>query len=366
MRQVGIWFILSCKRYLKKPAFFGILLILPVLTFWVRGVEKDEGQEVRIAVYGETGEGLERELVDSLTDEEKNSARALFCFYECESEEQVKEEVAARRAECGYVFPENLREKLNEKNYRRSIRVYAAPSTVLDALSTEVVFAAMMELYDRELFVDYVLEAEAVQEIVLISGETKDRAKAQLKEQAGSLYDKWMGNGTTFRFEYGCRGRKGQIGENEGAPRLFPVRGIVAVYLFLAGLYSAVMVGRDEDKGLFLPLSYGRRRLCSMAVLAAPVLLAAFSCLAALKTGGSLEEMGREVLVMVIYVMAVCIFSYGVKTICRDPWLMGCLIPVLLVGSMVFTPVFFDIRQFIPALGWIEKLFLPSYYLRAF
>ena len=136
--------------------------------------------------------------------------------------------------------------------------------------------------------------------------------------------------------------------------------------MFLAGLYSAVMVGRDEDKGLFLPLSYGRRRLCSMAVLAAPVLLAAFSCLAALKTGGSLEEMGREVLVMVIYVMAVCIFSYGVKTICRDPWLMGCLIPVLLVGSMVFTPVFFDIRQFIPALGWIEKLFLPSYYLRAF
>ena len=80
MRQVGIWFILSCKRYLKKPAFFGILLILPVLTFGVRGVEKDEGQEVRIAVYGETGEGLERELVDSLTDEEKNSARAMFCF----------------------------------------------------------------------------------------------------------------------------------------------------------------------------------------------------------------------------------------------------------------------------------------------
>lgn len=39
---------------------------------------------------------------------------------------------------------------------------------------------------------------------------------------------------------------------------VFPVRGIVAVYLFIVGLYSAVMVGIDEEKGLFCRFIIGR------------------------------------------------------------------------------------------------------------
>lgn len=365
MSQVGIWFILSCKRYLKKLSFFLILLVLPVITFWLQGVEKEEGQEVRIAVYSESEGGLEGQLAENLVDEETNSRRALFRFYLCGSEEQVKDDVAARRAECGYVFSEALREKLDGKSYRRSIRVYSAPSTVLDALSTEVVFGALMELYDREIFVDYVLESQVVKEAAAAWGRQEEEMKAQLKEQSGYLYDKWMNNGSTFRFEYGYRSKGGQMQE-QAAWRIFPVRGIVAVYLFVIGLYSAVMVGYDEAKGLFLPLSRGKRGMCSMAALGAPVFLGGLSCLAALKTGGSLEGLGREILAIGSYGAAVCIFSYGVKKVCRNPHLIGSMIPFLLVGSLVFTPVFFDITQFIPQLGWIERLFLPSYYLRAF
>ena len=51
------------------------------------------------------------------------------------------------------------------KKYRRCIRVYAAPSTVLASLSTEVVFASLMKLYDREIFLDYVTEAQVLQEL---------------------------------------------------------------------------------------------------------------------------------------------------------------------------------------------------------
>ena len=138
------------------------------------------------------------------------------------------------------------------------------------------------------------------------------------------------------------------------------------MYLFLVGLYSAVLVGEDQARGLFLPLSRRKRRLCSLAVLAAPVFLAAVSALAALKTGGCLSEPGRELAVMGEYLAAVCIFSAAMKLVCRRPQALCCVIPMLLVGSLVFTPVFLDIRQFFPALGWAERLFLPSYYLRAF
>ncbi len=394
MRQVTIWFWLSCKRCLKRLPFILILLVLPAASYFLREVEKEEGQEVGIAVYagGEealdeksdrgaqegrgAGEGrkaggpqaerpLEQLLAEELTEREDGG---LFCFYLCGSEEQVKEEVASGRAECGYVISGDLRRKLDEKDYRRCIRVYSAPSTVLASLSTEVVSAALVKLYDREIFLDYIVESEEVRYAVNRLGASIDDSGAEeiLRSQAGALYDKWMGNGSTFRFEYGYRSSRGQIREEDPAPRVFPVRGIVAVYLFLVGLYSAVLVGEDQARGLFLPLSRRKRRLCSLAALAAPVFLAAVSALAALKTGGCLLEPGRELAVMGGYLAAVCIFSAAMKLVCRRPQVLCCVIPMLLVGSLVFTPVFLDIRQFFPALGWAERLFLPSYYLRAF
>ncbi len=390
MKSGGVWFFLSCKRYLRKVSFLLILLVLPAAIFFVRGLEEKEGQEVRIAVCVETADSdgtdgktalLEEELLEALTkqegDEEDADGSGLFRFYECGSEEEVKAQVASRQVECGYVFSGNLRGKLDEGDYKRCIRVYSAPSTVLADLSTEVVFAALMKLYDREIFLDYVMEAQVLRDSggesgwggEAFDGGMEPGGAEGLETLAGELYDKWLASGSTFRFAYRYQNRGGQGLDSEGgteAAGVFPVRGIVAVYLLLVGMYSAVMLGYDEEKGLFLPLSSGRRLVCRMAVLAAPVFLAALSALGALRTGGCFGDLAREFGVMGVYVLAVCGFSYGLKIICRRPQVVCCLIPLVLVGSLVFSPVFVDIRQFFPEWGWVEKAFLASYYLRAF
>ncbi len=390
MKSGCVWFFLSCKRYLRKVSFLLILLVLPAVTFFVKGLEEKEGQEVRIAVCVETADSdgtdgktalLEEELLEALTkqegDEEDADGSGLFRFYECGSEEEVKAQVASRQAECGYVFSGNLRGKLDEGDYKRCIRVYSAPSTVLADLSTEVVFAALMKLYDREIFLDYVMEAQVLRDSggesgwggEAFDGGMEPGGAEGLETLAGELYDKWLASGSTFRFAYRYQNRGGQGLDSEGgteAAGVFPVRGIVAVYLLLVGMYSAVMLGYDEEKGLFLPLSSGRRLVCRMAVLAAPVFLAALSALGALRTGGCFGDLAREFGVMGVYVLAVCGFSYGLKIICRRPQVVCCLIPLVLVGSLVFSPVFVDIRQFFPEWGWVEKAFLASYYLRAF
>lgn len=362
MKYLGIWFFLSCKRYLKKTAFLLILLALPLGTFFIRSREKKEALEIHIAVCAEGGaeNSLEKELTEYLVNMGESS---LFRFYPCDSEEQVKAEVASRRAECGYSFPSGLLDRLEQKDYKRCIRVFSAPSTVLAPLSTEVVFAALMELYGKDVFVDYIMEQQEIGEAAAALGVDHGR----LKEQTGSLYDKWTENGSTFHFEYQSLGDEEQgVFLEEQAVTVFPVRGIVAVYLFVVGLYSAVMMGMDEKKGLFLPLPYWERRGGKLAVLAAPVFLAALSGLGALASGGCLEGLGKEVGMMGIYLIAVCVVAYVVKLICRKPQVVCCLIPLFLVGSLVFSPVFVDIGRMFPDLGWMEKLFLPSYYLRAF
>lgn len=387
MRQMGIWFFLSCKRCLKKLSFVMLLAALPAAAFALRQVEKEEGQEVRIAVCVEAEESLagreagflghggeaplEWQLAESLV--QRRDSEGLFRFYLCDSEEQVKAHVASRQAECGYVLGANLREKLDSRDYRRCIQVYSAPSTVLAQLSTEVVSAALMELYDREIFVNTITESELVRQAVsesrggLGAGHLDPAVfEEELAKTAGDLYDKWMGNKSTFRFEYGYRDLRGREAEEDPAFRVFPVRGMAAVYLFLIGLYSAVLLGEDQARGLFGPLSPGRKKACGFAVLAAPVFLAAASCLGALVAGGCAEDAGREVGMLALYSAAVCMFSWGAKAVCRSPKVLCCLIPAFAAGSLLFTPVILDIRQFFPQLGWVERLFLPSCYLRIF
>ncbi len=375
MRSIGIWFFLTCKRYLKKLSFLLILLALPAATFFIRRAERQKAQEIRIAVSvqgekensgaGELGENtsLEQMLLNRLVETGEKEENSLFYFYKCDSEEQLKEEVVTGKAECGYVISSGLRDKLDEKDFKRSILVYSSPSTVLDSLSTEVVFASLMELYGKEIFLDYISGQETVKEAAASAGVDN----RQLEVQAEEIYDKWMGNGSTFRFQYRQIGIDESLAdEAQQAISVFPVRGFVAVYLFITGLYSAVMLGLDEKKGLFLSLRREERRWCRGAVLAAPIFLAFLSGFAALASGGCLQGAGKEAGAMGAYFGAVCLFSYGLKAVCRKTQVMCCLIPLFLVGSLVFTPVFVDIGQFFPEFGWMGKLFLPFYYLRAF
>ena len=77
----------------------------------------------------------------------------------------------------------------------------------------------------------------------------------------------WNGTGTVSYTHLDVYKRQ------EPQETVFPVRGIVAVYVFVTSLYGAVVLCGDEERGLFLPLSYGYRTPCRIASMAAPVAL---------------------------------------------------------------------------------------------
>ena len=150
MKRVAMWFFLSCKRYMRKWSFLFILLLLPAGVLAAGQAQKKGSQDISIAIsVEESGENsLGDALADSLVNRPRGEDAGMFRFYLCRDEEEVKAEVASRRAECGYVIYAGLEEKLDTKSYKRSIGVYSAPSTVASSLSTETVFAALMKIYD--------------------------------------------------------------------------------------------------------------------------------------------------------------------------------------------------------------------------
>lgn len=363
MTRVVTWFLLSCKRYGKRLSFLFILLLLPAGMAVLGALEQNKPREIRIAVFvhnGQEGE-LGEKLAESLVSRKPKDG--MFRFYLCRDEKQLRDEVSSRRAECGYVIEENLEGKLNRNQYKRCVTVYSAPSTVTARLSTEVVFSVMMELYDKILLEIYAAEDDLFRSV----GTPESPERTDLSKQAGELYDRWINSGKTFHFEYVSPDSSGNtIASASSAPDIFPVRGLVAVCIFIVGLYGAVTTGTDEQKGLFLPLPYRLRIPCRIACIAGPVFMAAVSGLLAVWVGGSSQGIAKELTSMGGYLILVVLFSFLLSIICRKPQVLCCLIPFFLIGSLIFCPVVVDAGQFFPIFRQIGKLFLPYYYLSLF
>ena len=60
-----------------------------------------------------------KELSDSGIADHRTDSQNLFHFYLCNSEEELKNQVILGEAECGYVIPEDLGERLREKRIKR-------------------------------------------------------------------------------------------------------------------------------------------------------------------------------------------------------------------------------------------------------
>lgn len=365
MRQIMQWFFLSAKRYLKKPSFVLVLLVLPAAALFVRRDPGSQEQSINIALYTEARDeqNFTVRLTSRLAERKTGDGAGMFSFYLCDSQQQLEEDVAAKRAECGYVFDAGLEEKLDRGQFKRSILVYSSPASVVTSLSTETVVAELLSIYDKQLLTGYIGENELFHAI----GRPGTPARMEAAGLVGGLYDKWSSNDSTFRFTYQYLGRDNTIQETRHRSwQFFPVRGLAAVFLFVTGLYSGVMLLADERKGLFLPLSYGMQLPCRLAALAAPVALAVISGLLAIWVSGMGQGAGKEVAVMCFYAVGVTLFSFVLKLLTRSPEALSSLIPFFALGSLVFCPVFLDAGQILPVAAQIEKWFVPYYYLKWF
>ena len=350
MKMAFTWFALFCKRYLRKKGIVISFLLLPVFS-WLLGTHHGSEQDgIRIGVYlekaedgqaEETAYGWEqmgRQLTDALNTRE--DIRGIFQISLCESEEKLMDLVATKKLECGYVIPENLGELLRDKKAKKAIKTYRSPSTVTGDLSEEVIFSVLANLYDRQLLMDYLED-----------------------HHVGELYDDWYRNGKLFQFQYVyTKGNKIQedIPADSG---VFPVKGIIAVFVFVMTWYSGCMLEMDERKGLYGTLGPRERSVCQTAsFLALPMLTVAVGFVS-LAVGGvgnygllQLAELGT-------YSLVCCVYALLLKQLIRNEKILFCLIPLFIMGSLIFTPVFVDIGCWVPEIEWIGRLFPPYYYL---
>lgn len=374
MKQIAVYIVGIWKRMWKTPGYLAIFILTPFLLIFLSETMKKEEMQVRVAVcmekpaemawietdrFGQSGNQGQSErsalflkrIEESLTERE-----GTIVFDICDSEEEVKRQVAAKKAQCGYVFPTDLMERLDEGRYTRSIRSYESPQTSLHTICDEVLFAEIFTVYEKMTFGEQTAS-------YFLSGSreegTEEEKGKQIAKRAEELLDKYLYNGSTFQFTY----EDYRIDEETAdSSSLIPVRGIMALMIYLCGLCGTLDALEDEAAGRVMRLN--RKGVFQILTITVPAFVMGVTALFVFAVTGILEGIGTEIGRLICYLFFLTIYCSILKRIWKDEEKFCGVIPVFVLSAAVVCPVFMDLSVFLPVLKVIEKLYPMSYYLR--
>lgn len=343
MRKMAIWAELTLKRLFQKKGFLALLLALPLLGFFAGYWEANHTRGVEVGLLRSSdpvADSAIRELLE---------VDGLFEYRVYEEEGALIDAVKNRVLESAFIFDPRLSERLGKKEVRDLIRLVRSPSTVTHGMAAEIVFSEMLDAASPNIISDVVRESG------LFSGK-----EAAVSEQIVGRYAHYDTQGGTYRFTYEYL--DGAPAEQTGIP-LFPTKGLLAIFIMLTAWINVLNWYKDEEEGIYGAFPVLDKKIAGFLSVWLPVLVMTLTGLVLLLTRYPLGQALAEFFYLLCYGLALSLFLYGCKFFFRSPVAYGVLMPMVLLGSLVASPVILDMGSLIPNLKILEKLFFPSYYL---
>lgn len=333
---VRLW--LLNKRLFKKCSFWMILCMVPVLVAGMRLVSREESGIASIAIYREDlQDDLAEEVVRRLT-EEKTFLRYVFC----EDQEEARALVVGGKVEAALIFPKDLHRAMEQaaadKSVEPVVTMVVREDSVILTFVREILSSVLYPYYSYEVYKDFVRDDCGL-------GELSDK---ELLES----YNEIQLDKNIFRIIL----LDGTIWEDEGY-LLAPIRGMLALWLVLCGLTATMYFMQDEQEGIFDRVPLRRRLWVALGMQTVLLCDGMVVLLTALKVGQLGTSWSVEVLSLILFSCCIAVMSNLLRLLCRTLERLGCLIPILLLAMMVFSPVFVHIT------GWkAVKMLFPTYY----
>lgn len=338
-RRFILWFALLLKRLLRRPAYLAVLLLIPVFALAIALFSREESGVLRVALVREDPDDrAARAAVERLTDGES----ILLCR-EYENEESAREAVRRGKADAAWIFRADLEKKFDrfaQRGRASAVTVVEREDNVFLRLSREKLFAAIYPETSFALFADYLASELGAEEL--------DRGTLRRYYASGTMADEIL------RFET-VEGEAIDTGESYLTA---PLRGVMALLLVLCGMASGLYCYQEESRGSYVWLPARARRWLPLLSHFAAILPAALAALIAMALAGVAVSLGRELLLMLLYIPASALFCELLRCLCPRQEHYGALVPVLTVAMLVLCPIFLDLKLLQPL-----RLLLPPYWL---
>lgn len=360
--KLTTFFQMQCRRMRKNKPFLLLLLVFPLcLLFLSHAFHTEEDSRISVGLCLDTEDALAETLCEKLIALEDS----LFTFYPVASEEELIKLVQNNRLECGYLFHKDLGKELDKNHLKNLITVYVSENTTCKGVLNELVYANLFEEYSLALLKDTLTDA---MHLPFTEADAKAFALPPVTEQdMEESYRSQLANGATFRFDV-------QFVTKHNTPALADttaatvglLRGLTAIFFLLCGFLAMLTTYNDRKNGLYARLRGIGRFLFPQVTMLAYLIPSGLICLLGLGVSGCIHNLWQELFALFCYLLALLAFYTLLGTLVHNHTILCAMVPMLLLCTLVFTPVIADLSSFFPWIRTVRYAFPTYYYLLFF
>ncbi len=352
MRKFMTWLLILTKRQLKNPLLTALLVLVPLFAFIMNKIPSDnDSVDYEAGIYVDGQDELSLHLADELISKEGSIT---FTMYD--DLDSLNRAVKNSSIICGYVLPDDLTQRTCDADCNDSILVIRQPAQTIQPAINELVYAELIKLQGVYIITDYVNQTG-------LFASTDSSVIDQLLDN----YDYYTGSSETFHIDFKTYSSQGIADNNTPDSAVaFPVRGITSILIFLSALFGSVLWRRDNEQHIFDTLDKKYRIISRLLYTLIPSILFSISAAITLIWSGTYTLWYLEAAGLLVLTAASLVFCTVLTSITRNSRVLTACIPALLLGCLIFCPVFINVGQYMPAAKFIEKIFVPYYYLRIF
>lgn len=352
MKKFTTWFIILAKRQLTSPLFIALMLIFPIAIFAITKIPSSEDSSrytVGLYIENNSDDAFANSLVNALTE-----SSDFVDFIKYEDRIEMENNIIDEHLVCGYIIPDDMPERLKYLDITGCITVLSLPSSTLQLSINEIVYAELIKYHGYNILDNYLNVSQNFPE-------------GDYHDEVFELYDHYINGERLLQVNLQTCAPNGSLQPGELTDSFtFPIRGLLAIMIFLAGLFGCVLWQKDNESGVFQTITGNYRRITKLVYIVIPTLFFGISSLLTLILSKDCATFGREVLGMLLYVIAIMIFNLVLMSITRTSKILSACIPVLLLCCIIFCPIFIDVGMYFTPAKYIQKVFLPYHYMNFF
>ncbi|MBQ8627456.1 MAG: hypothetical protein IJ419_15030 [Agathobacter sp.] len=283
MEKCLIWYKLSLKQNMKKLGAWLMMAAMLFLLWITTNIQMPDTANTTVAIcYNESK--YEGDIVQILED-----SKTEFIFVGYDSDREVYEAVERGNAECGFVFDENFDQRIEKGEWDSVIMCYTSPFGTKTEVAKENLYATLYPIYSRWLL------TATEEEIYKVSNPSRI-------EELLAKHDEYVGGTSIVTFEEVRIG--GDVVDAEAESSLYPLQGLVELFVLLSMLLAAGVYGQKETAQIESALLVKEKLKFRYINLVASGTLVALTGLLVILFSEASRGMLEEILQMLFLVLA--------------------------------------------------------------
>lgn len=334
---------------LKRKSIWFIFFILTFAGFFTN-FSSNSQKVIRVGIYCEAPDNMTSLIFSQL----EASNDGLYYFYQSPSISYLHEDVALRKAECGYIFPDNL-EKCLQNNVDDCIQVCISSGTVLTDVINEVIFNAVFKEYSKLMLADYISSDDVVNEAF-------DNIISLVDEYFSYEYE----NSSVFHVVY--EDVPDSFYDDQALFR-FPLRGLCIIMIFLSSIAGSSQFKHDQKKCRFLLRRRGEHFAVSFIYCLLPALFIACASFVSMLLGSVILDgslVFAELLLLVVFSVLCATFSTFYGAIIKNTIVSDALMPAIALFCILYSPILADLSDYMPNAAILSWLAPTQWYFSIF